>query len=310
MGVLKKVLKGVQSGGDYVPYNGATEDVNLGSNNLTAAKIARGTTDFPAIDTIGEGLTTGASLDGVTQTTRTSRSRTGNAELNFIVNHLHSASSWIKSLFLRSNGDTSTHVSVTNGQIVSGNYYAGRYQSGETGSYYLCAEEEHGIDDTGTISATSMPGKIVRKITPDGSKTPVAFETVRNDGSIDRADKVTKKSTLQDYAEKQTDVAATATTTLDIEDGNVFKLTQDTNITTLNFDNPSPSGNACSFTIIRVKDNSGTARTIAWPAAVKWANGGVAPVLSSSANAVDIFSFVTIDAGTTWYGFVGGVNFA
>lgn len=154
------------------------------TGNLSAPKVAIGTTDYPAIDTIGEGLVTGASLDGVTQTTRTSRSRIGNAELNFVVNHLHSASNWIKNLFLRSNGDTSTHVSVTNGQVISGNYYAGRYQSGGTGSYYLAASDEVGIDDTGTISATSMPGKRTRSVTPDGSKTPVVFETVSNNGNV------------------------------------------------------------------------------------------------------------------------------
>lgn len=154
------------------------------TGNLSAPKVAIGTTDFPAIDTIGEGLTAGASLDGVTQTTRTSRSRIGNAELNFVVNHLHSASNWIKTLFARSNGDTNTHASVTNGQVISGNYYAGRYQSGGTGSYYLAASDEVGIDDTGTISATSMPGKRTRSVTPDGSKTPVVFETVNNGGNV------------------------------------------------------------------------------------------------------------------------------
>lgn len=154
------------------------------TGNLSAPKIAIGTTDYPAINTIGEGLTTGVSLDGVTQTTRTSRSRIGNAELNFIVNHLHSASNWIKTLFALSNSNTNTHVSVTNGQVISGNYYAGRYQSGGTGSYYLAASDEVGIDDTGTISATSMPGKRTRSVTPNGSKTPVIFETVSNNGNV------------------------------------------------------------------------------------------------------------------------------
>lgn len=186
-----------------VPITGGTM-----TGNLSAPKVAIGTTDYPAIDTIGEGLVTGASLDGVTQTTRTSRSRIGNAELNFVVNHLHSASNWIKNLFLRSNGDTSTHVSVTNGQVISGNYYAGRYQSGPTGSYYLAASDEVGIDDTGTISATSMPGKRTRSITPDGSKTPVVFETVRNTGRISQKCLTLSCSNLTDAATVAVDLAA------------------------------------------------------------------------------------------------------
>lgn len=170
--------------GFFLPSNYVLKAGDTMTGNLSAPKIAIGTTDYPAINTIGEGLTTGVSLDGVTQTTRTSRSRIGNAELNFIVNHLHSASNWIKTLFALSNSDTNTHVSVTNGQVISGNYYAGRYQSGGTGSYYLAASDEVGIDDTGTISATSMPGKRTRSVTPNGSKTPVIFETVSNNGNV------------------------------------------------------------------------------------------------------------------------------
>lgn len=170
--------------GFFLPSNYVLKAGDTMTGNLSAPKIAIGTTDYPAINTIGEGLTTGVSLDGVTQTTRTSRSRIGNAELNFIVNHLHSASNWIKTLFALSNSETNTHVSVTNGQVISGNYYAGRYQSGGTGSYYLAASDEVGIDDTGTISATSMPGKRTRSVTPNGSKTPVIFETVSNNGNV------------------------------------------------------------------------------------------------------------------------------
>jgi hypothetical protein len=177
LGIWQKFDTGVS----YVPVNKAGDTM---TGNLSAPKVAIGTTNFPAIDTIGEGLTTGASLDGVTQTTRTSRSRIGNAELNFVVNHLHSDSNWIKNLFCRSNGNTSTHASVTNGQLIAGNYYAGRFQSAGSGSYYLAAQDEYGIDDTGTISASSMPGKIVRSITPNGSKTPVAYETVSNNGNV------------------------------------------------------------------------------------------------------------------------------
>jgi len=42
-----------------------------------------------------------------------------------------------------------------------------------------------------------------------------------------------------------------------------------------------------------------------WPAAVDWA-GGTAPSLTSSG--VDILTFTTVDAGTTWYGFAAGLD--
>lgn len=123
--------------------------------------------------------------------------------------------------------------------------------------------------------------------------------------SINMADNVLQRPEIKDYSETSVNVNATSTTTLDLELGNIFNLAQSLDITILNINNPSPSGKACSFTLIRTKDNSATARAISWPASVKWHNG-VAPTLSSTANAVDIFEFFTIDAGTTWFGFIAG----
>lgn len=128
------------------------------------------------------------------------------------------------------------------------------------------------------------------------SKARVDFENARLEQSM-----------LKRYHETVSVVAAAATTTLDITNGNIFSLTQDTNITTLNVTNPTATGNATSITIIRTKDNSGTARTIAWPAAFKWPSG-VQPSLTQTANAVDIITALTIDGGTTWYAFSSGLN--
>lgn len=116
------------------------------------------------------------------------------------------------------------------------------------------------------------------------------------------------RPTIKDYAETKQDVTAASSTTIDITAGNVVVLSHGTNISTLTISNPSPTGSACSLTIIRIKDNSGTARTITWPASVKW-SGGVAPTLTSSANAVDIISLVTYNAGTAWYA-NAALNFA
>lgn len=124
---------------------------------------------------------------------------------------------------------------------------------------------------------------------------------------INLQDNTLTRPTILDYAETGQSVTASATTTIDITSGNVVTLTHGTNITTLNLNNPSPTGSACSLTIIRVKDNSGTSRTIAWPASVKWP-GGVAPTLTQTANAVDVFVLFTTDAGTTWRAFTSGLD--
>jgi hypothetical protein len=58
--------------------------------------------------------------------------------------------------------------------------------------------------------------------------------------------------------------------------------------------------------LILTQDGTGS-RTVDWPGSVQWA-GSSAPTLSTGDGDVDIFAFVTVDAGTTWFGFTGGLN--
>lgn len=141
-------------------------------------------------------------------------------------------------------------------------------------------------------------GTDVQAYDADTSKTDVS-ET--RSAAINMADNVLQRPEIKDYSETTASVNAASTTTIDIVDGNVVLLAHGTNISTFTWSNPSPTGKSCSFTLKRTKDNSGTSRTIAWPAAVKWTLGA-APSLTQTANAVDVFSFFTTDAGTTWYG--------
>lgn len=45
--------------------------------------------------------------------------------------------------------------------------------------------------------------------------------------------------------------------------------------------------------------------TVTWPGSVVWP-GGVAPTLSDTPAAVDVFTFLSVDGGTTWFGFPTG----
>lgn len=101
-------------------------------------------------------------------------------------------------------------------------------------------------------------------------------------------------------------VGATSTTeTIDISTGNVQTFTVDANCV---FTMPSglTSGKAISFTAILT--DSGGPRNITFTG-VKW-SGGTEPTVMSGAGAIDIFTFLTIDGGTTWYGFTGGTGMA
>ena len=89
-----------------------------------------------------------------------------------------------------------------------------------------------------------------------------------------------------------------ASTSIDLSNGNLIYASQSAN-TTVSFAN-SENGNVY---IVRVKDDTTTARTITWPSSVQW-SGGSAPTLlnNSSANEAQIFLLVTRDMGVTWYG--------
>lgn len=125
--------------------------------------------------------------------------------------------------------------------------------------------------------------------------------------TINMADFQFLRPELRDYHETVQTVVAAGTTTINIESGNIVRLTQDTNITTLTITNPSPTNKSCSLTIVRVKDNTGTTRSITWPASFRWVSA-TAPTLTQTANAVDIITAFTTDAGTTWFAFAAGLN--
>ena len=63
-----------------------------------------------------------------------------------------------------------------------------------------------------------------------------------------------------------------------------------------------------SITLILRQDGTGS-RLVTWPANTKWA-AATAPTLSTAASAVDVVTLMTIDAGTTWFGFLAGKGMA
>ena len=108
--------------------------------------------------------------------------------------------------------------------------------------------------------------------------------------------------------EESTALTSGTTVALDVNLGTVFTLTLAHNLGTFNWTNPAASGYASSF-ILKVKQDGTGSRTISWPAAVDWA-AATAPTISTSANAVDVFAFFTVDGGTIWYGFTPGIGMA
>jgi hypothetical protein len=115
------------------------------------------------------------------------------------------------------------------------------------------------------------------------------------------------RAKLRDYSESvSSPTISSGTLTLNLETSNIFTVALNAAITTLTISNPPASGSGGSFTLIFTAD--GTARSVTWPAAIKWA-GGTAPTITSASGKVDSFAFFTSDGGTNWQGYVGGQNF-
>ena len=134
----------------------------------------------------------------------------------------------------------------------------------------------------------------------------ITLEKIEELGQIIKFDNTYfSKAMMKDYSETTNAIGATsASQAIDLEDGNVVTATLSVATTTFTFSNPIASDDCTSFTLILTQDGTGS-RAVTWPGAVDWA-GGTAPTLTTTAAAVDIITFVTVNAGTTWYGFVAG----
>ena len=121
---------------------------------------------------------------------------------------------------------------------------------------------------------------------------------------------------LKTYSEEvQSLSSSSGIVTIDLTKAQTFELTTTESITKFVIQNV-PSGSS-SFTIKNTQNatgtwfvsvdsfesQGGTSIPVYWP-------GGVIPVVTTAANATDIYSFKTFDGGNTLYGVVGGQNFS
>lgn len=91
-----------------------------------------------------------------------------------------------------------------------------------------------------------------------------------------------------------------------INNANVYHVTLQAN-TTFAFTG-APTGKACTIAVYLLQDATG-GRSVSWPASVLWP-GGVAPAISTTASALDLCVFTTLNGGTQWYGVLSGNNFS
>jgi len=108
------------------------------------------------------------------------------------------------------------------------------------------------------------------------------------------------------YSEKGGSASVSGAVSIDWKPQSVNDVTLTANVTSLAIINV-PSGGVHSVTF-RINHGAGG---YSWshPANTNW-EGGSAPTLSSGANEIDWVTYVTLDGGSNWDGFLGGTNFS
>lgn len=139
----------------------------------------------------------------------------------------------------------------------------------------------------------------------DGTLTVSDSDPAVSDTSVISPTSVVSPLVDSDAYHENVSALTGTTPTADLSTASVFTITL-SGATTFTFTNPPSSGTAQGFTIVATQ-NASSNYNITWPAAVKW-QFGAGPTVTTSANAVDIFTFFTPDGGTTYYGFVAGQN--
>lgn len=161
------------------------------------------------------------------------------------------------------------------------------------------------------VDLTTLKSKFETGDTPNGADFVDLIDSLEDAGAFAVADaaitaSLATKADKTPFTETKTAPAiAGGALALNCAYGNVFAVALNANVTSLSFSGAPAAGSAIGITVAFTAD--GTARTIAWPASVKWA-GGTAPTLTSTAGKVDIFVFCTWDSGTTWYACIAGQN--
>jgi len=169
--------------------------------------------------------------------------------------------------------------------------FLGGYQAGTnltTGSDNVAIG--NGANDTGTTNVNT----IVIGFGSDPSSATVSNEITLGNSSITRfripAAGIDNTSAALSGTTPSVDTGARDTYTLST-----------TGNTTFTFTGAPSSGQVGTFSLIVT---AGGTHTLTWPASVDWA-GGTAPAAPASGEK-DIYTFMTVDGGTTWYGFLAG----
>jgi hypothetical protein len=125
-----------------------------------------------------------------------------------------------------------------------------------------------------------------------------------NGSQLDMSDNLILSAEIRDTSETAYNAGnMTGNVSLDYSDGHYQYGVLTGNATVTGVTNWPASGKSGSF-VLEVAQSSGGSNTITFTG-VEW-NGGTAPTLTATADAIDVFTLVSRDGGTTVRGFVNG----
>jgi hypothetical protein len=136
----------------------------------------------------------------------------------------------------------------------------------------------------------------------------LTVDAVTVQGAISGGDQEYSRPKFKDISEVRVQANTGAAYEIDLEAANVFELTL-TDDCTFTFSNPPASGTAGSFMAVLKQDGTGS-RTATWPSSVYWPDGSAPTLTTTATTGVDIFAFMTVDGGTTWWGVISGQDFS
>ncbi len=179
----------------------------------------------------------------------------------------------------------------------------------EDGSGVLLLEAPSTLIPIGETRLFQKDGEVFRTLGLVGLQTGALLHSgqVNPTALIDFDDEILAKVEFKDYAfTVDTPSSSSNVLVLDVENGNYFNVTLTEAVTTLTLSNPFTE--STTIILIATQDGTGTWE-ITWPASVIWEQAtGESPAQTTTANAVDIFMLQTVDTGTTWYGFILGLD--
>lgn len=155
-----------------------------------------------------------------------------------------------------------------------------------------------------TASGTTLSRTVIESSNADApinlSGAAVVYVTAAAEDIVQPVGSTIDNATFEAYKEKVTTVGTVSTSTYNIDTSlsNIFDITLGANVT-FTFTNPPSSGFSRPVVIILRQDGTGS-RTATFTNA-KYTEGQL-PTLSTGTNDIDVLSFFTVDAGTSWFG--------